>query len=1348
MDTPSGGSDPYRAPSAGAAGGGSSRRYVIPYSASNLIQAPLSALLEYSGILRPEASQSESERLIGGGLPPPEVGPVRVDESSTSATGGGGEVLIRIVGAGDQESLRVASSQLHRATLGPGGQVNSGVVVPGELTAASAERQGGDGVRDNGVGEGASPSSSVPTSDSAFGGQSADGDVNMTTGNNRDSSYQRYDIQRIAKWIEQILPFSLLLLVVFIRQHLQGFLVTIWISAVMFKSNAVLRKQTALKGQMLTLVEYFLLLYRSLLPTAVWYRFFLNKEYGSLFSSLTTGLYLTFKLTSVVEQVQSFFAALKALSRKEVHYGSYATSEQVLAAGDLCAICQEKMNVPILLRCKHIFCEDCVSEWFERERTCPLCRVLVKPAGLRIQVKMSEVDGSETINEKIHEYRGSSSSSDSDDEKPLFHNSRKKWLFGRKESVHALLGGGKCNQTVLLKILLYDWLSQSPPKFPEVFLPEDLFLSITQSLVLKILTTKPNMQVIAGLWVLSVIGSLFSFLTLFYIGFLVLYLAPVLYEKYEDRVDIVVEKAIEAINKQYQAYFGYFQFRSHQKEVIEKILDGKDCLVVMATGSGKSLCYQIPPLVTRKTAIVMSLKQRGIKAEYLGSTQTDKTVHSHAESGTYDVLYMTPEKACSLTSRFWANLLNMGICLLAVDEAHCISEWGHDFRKEYKQLNMLRGVLSDVPFVALTATATEKVRNDIICSLNMNETFIAVGSFDRQNLFYGVKSFNRSLSFVDELVQEVSKYINSAGSTIIYCTTVKDTEQIYESLQNAGIKAGIYHGQMGRSDREKTHRSFIKDELQILVATIAFGMGIDKPNVSSIMLPAILYHTISVIWTGLHQKSKKIVGNNFDNLPLHGLGKDYSATWWKALAAQLIANGYLKENLVDVYRTVSISPMGLQFLSSANTFHHRPLVLALTSEMADEEEHGNQKNKLGDLQNPAVLACEGLSEAESKLFFMLLDIRLDLANRYGTAPYAICGDETIKRLAKMRPCNKARLANIDGINQNLLQAFVPISFYTVCNSQQHVAIYASNSWKFDFLLGFGKALFVAYDECNKYGDEFLTGINKLSQELNLQTDYEGTAQTAKNIKIGASIEKRASPAKLEAWRLWQHDGLSFQKIAEIPRNSGPIKEQTVITYVLDAAREGCELNWARFCKETGLTLEIVSQIRCAITSVGSRCKLKPIKEELPESVTYDNIKTYLTMDELGLSAEEIIGCNSAYGVPNKIMESPLHVPFKSVIRNRAASSCPMKQSRSDDALDLESSASKLPKICENTEHWTGDLVATENAVLEWVRDHDGVSLLDILEHFKGSKEESVLDLLNYLEGEFVIFKKNDLYKVM
>ncbi|XP_062154786.1 uncharacterized protein LOC133862891 isoform X2 [Alnus glutinosa] len=374
----------------------------------SFFQSPLSVLLEYSGILSARSNRdhdTETETLV-----------VNTPDSSAT-TGTSGEVSIRIIGAGDNGSEDV------------------GVAERVPVVPPSSGHAQENGLEDGGV--------------------------------SSDSSHQRYDIQQVARWVEQILPFSLLLLVVFIRQHLQGFFITIWISAVMFKSNDIVRKQTALKGerkisvlvgtfivfalhvigvywwyrsddllyplamlppkaipafwhavfiilvndtlvrqavmalkclllvyykngrghnfrrQILTLVEYSLLLYRALLPAPVWYRFFLNKEYGSLFSSLTTGLYLTFKLTSIVEKVQSFFAALKALSQKEVHYGSYATSEQVNAAGDHCAICQEKMHAPILLRCKHIFCEDCVSEWLERERTCPLCRALIKPADLR-----------------------------------------------------------------------------------------------------------------------------------------------------------------------------------------------------------------------------------------------------------------------------------------------------------------------------------------------------------------------------------------------------------------------------------------------------------------------------------------------------------------------------------------------------------------------------------------------------------------------------------------------------------------------------------------------------------------------------------------------------------------------------------------------------------------------------------------------------------------------------------------------------------------------------------------------------------------------------------------------------
>uniref|UniRef100_A0A7N0VB30 RING-type domain-containing protein n=1 Tax=Kalanchoe fedtschenkoi TaxID=63787 RepID=A0A7N0VB30_KALFE len=433
-------------------GGSSMRRIGMQLSSSNLIQAPLSAFLDY---LRDRSADQESEASL---VSPRFVQQLHHPVESSNGAIMDGEVAIRIVNAGEQGQAREGGGQEEASAQGDD--------LAAELFESGGRGRDGDEAVSGGSEEGGA----------ADGGGSG-------TGNGRDSSYPRYDIQQqVARWIEQVLPFSILLLVVFIRQHLQGFLMTIWISAVMFKSNDILRKQTALKGerrvfvligytiaftvqavgvywwyenydlwhpllmlppktvppflhaifiivandtltrqagmalkcillicyksnkgcnyrrqgQMLTLVEYFLLFYRSLLPAPVWYRFFLNKELGSLFSSLMTGLYLTFKLTTVYPKVQNFIVSVKALSRKEVHYGTYATSEQVNASGDMCAICQEKIRTPILLRCKHIFCEDCVSEWFEREWTCPLCRALVKPADLR-----SFGDGSTSLSYQI-----------------------------------------------------------------------------------------------------------------------------------------------------------------------------------------------------------------------------------------------------------------------------------------------------------------------------------------------------------------------------------------------------------------------------------------------------------------------------------------------------------------------------------------------------------------------------------------------------------------------------------------------------------------------------------------------------------------------------------------------------------------------------------------------------------------------------------------------------------------------------------------------------------------------------------------------------------------------------------
>ncbi|KAI4306582.1 hypothetical protein L6164_029845 [Bauhinia variegata] len=486
METSGANSDQYANSSASSSAGGLNAAtnsnsnavtwYGMRLPAVSPLRSPLSFLLDYSGILRTSTTSHDYGAVtVNDGVPASELRPqLRIQSldpvagTSCSSTSSTGEVSIRIIGAGEQDHNAglgsvSAPSQNH---LGEVGYVDNDDLMGnrGRVPTLEDEEEDRSGIV---VGE------RVPlvSTSSSTGSGHVDGDTgDGLESNSRDSSsYQRYDIQQVARWIEQILPFSLLLLVVFIRQHLQGFFVTIWISAVMFKSNEIVKKQTALKGdrkvpilvgisfafmlhvmciywwyrnddllyplvmlppnvsppfwhaiftilvndtlvrqvamsfkcllliyykngkghnfrrqgQMLTLVEYTLLLYRVLLPTPVWYRFFLNKDYGSLFSSLTTGLYLTFKLTSVVEKVQYFLSALKAFSRKEVHYGVYATMEQVNAAGDLCAICQEKMHSPILLRCKHIFCEECVSEWFERERTCPLCRALVKPADLR-----------------------------------------------------------------------------------------------------------------------------------------------------------------------------------------------------------------------------------------------------------------------------------------------------------------------------------------------------------------------------------------------------------------------------------------------------------------------------------------------------------------------------------------------------------------------------------------------------------------------------------------------------------------------------------------------------------------------------------------------------------------------------------------------------------------------------------------------------------------------------------------------------------------------------------------------------------------------------------------------------
>uniref|UniRef100_A0A0D9X300 ATP-dependent DNA helicase n=1 Tax=Leersia perrieri TaxID=77586 RepID=A0A0D9X300_9ORYZ len=892
-----------------------------------------------------------------------------------------------------------------------------------------------------------------------------------------------------------------------------------------------------------------------------------------------------------------------------------------------------------------------------------------------------------------------------------------------------------------------------------------------------------------------------------------------------------------------KTYFGFSGFRSYQQEIIQKVLEGRDGLVVMATGSGKSICYQIPPLVTKKTAVVvspllslmqdqvMSLKQRGVKSEYLGSTQTDISVSGEAERGTFDVLYMTPEKAVSLPSRFWSNLQAAGICLLAVDEAHCISEWGHDFRTEYKQLHTLRDLLVGVPFVALTATATQRVRGDIATSLALHNPHIVVGSFDRPNLFYGVKSCNRSMAFMNELVENVSKNCTVGGSTIIYCTTIRETEQVHEALVAAGIKSGIYHGRMGNKAREESHRSFVRDEVLVMVATIAFGMGIDKPDIRCVIhygcpkslesyyqesgrcgrdgLPSVcwLYYQRSdftkadfycseaksqtqqkaimesfmaaqkyCLLATCHRKfllqyfgeerasdcgncdnctraknerdlskesflllscikscggrwglnlpidvlrgsrGKKIVENNFDKLPLHGRGKDYPPNWWKALGGVLLAHDYLKETVHDMFRFISVGPNGYKFLSTADKGDGAPLFLQLTTEMIELEGHGSSEGKEGSLNPLGQSESERLSEDELKFYQVLSSVRMKLAQDIGTAPYAICGDQTLRNFVKLRPSTMARLANIDGVNQHFI---------------------------------------------SRFGGIFIQNITQLAKELNLPVDDSSALESIAVVPkpIQNNLPRNLGDAKYCSWELWQKMKFSFQKVAHF-RRAVPIKEKTVISYILDAAQDGCEMDWSRFCEEVGLTLEIASQIRLAITKVGSHERLKPIKEELPENVTYEVIRTFLVIEGLGLS-DQVFGSVPADEIQSKTSEAPKptnngsevgendNQGHRVIVLDDCDASPLTKRGQTDGLLiSGDEPASKLQKIDGQDGKSTTAIGATEDAILELVTGRDGVTLEDVVKHFNGSKKECVVKMLDNLECNFSVYKKNGCYMIL
>ena len=305
-------------------------------------------------------------------------------------------------------------------------------------------------------------------------------------------------------------------------------------------------------------------------------------------------------------------------------------------------------------------------------------------------------------------------------------------------------------------------------------------------------------------------------------------------------------------------FFGYESFRPLQEEAMREALSGNDTFVLMPTGGGKSLCYQLPALAKGGLTIVVSplialmkdqvdaLEEAGVSATYLNSTLSATESRERLAklyNGEYRLLYVAPERL--MLSEMLERLAEWQPGLIAIDEAHCISEWGHDFRPEYRQIATLRGRFPETPVMALTATATDRVRQDIVSQLQLRNPSRFVASFNRGNLTYRVVARSQPLN----QILDVSKR-HDGESGIIYCASRNSTERLAKRLSEQGLRCAAYHAGLDAARRSKNQEAFIRDEIQIVCATIAFGMGIDKPDVRF-----VIHHDLPKNIEGYYQET-------------------------------------------------------------------------------------------------------------------------------------------------------------------------------------------------------------------------------------------------------------------------------------------------------------------------------------------------------------------------------------------------------------------------------------------------------------------------------------------------------------
>ncbi len=462
-------------------------------------------------------------------------------------------------------------------------------------------------------------------------------------------------------------------------------------------------------------------------------------------------------------------------------------------------------------------------------------------------------------------------------------------------------------------------------------------------------------------------------------------------------------------------HFGYEAFRPLQSEIVDHCLSGKDALVLMPTGGGKSMCYQLPalkfpgltivisPLISLMKDQVDALRANGIPAAFMNSSLTpleNKEVEEAAKRGELKLLYLAPERLAM--PRVLDFLQHLSISLFAVDEAHCISEWGHDFRPDYRNLINLRERFPQVPVLALTATANARVQEDIISQLKLGDGRIFRSSFDRPNLTYRVLPKKHSF---DRLVQEIRERPGQAA--IVYCFSRKRTEKVAADLCANGIKAAAYHAGLTASERTRVQDAFIRDQVPVICATIAFGMGIDKPDVR-----LIAHMDLPKSVEGYYQETGRA---GRDGLPsecllFYSAGDCFLHNYFIYRMPDPAEQARARRQLDEI--TAYCEQKGCRRVFLLKYFG---------------EQYAKTSCNACDICLPEKKSGSVFQELEfdRELFDKLRAVRWALAEEYSVPPYVIFGDRTLQDMARWYPQNQENLGKVFGMGRGKLGQYGP-----------------------------------------------------------------------------------------------------------------------------------------------------------------------------------------------------------------------------------------------------------------------------------------------------------------------------------